>query len=130
MKKFIFAIIVTLTFAGFSFSQMMGEMHEMMKNREGMMRQAPYFMQPYYYYYYPSPYPYMMPMPHMVMGMPMMHMMMPMMGMGPMMPHMMMQNPIFIERMLYMLITKHPEAFKEALKRNPELKRKLEELVK
>ncbi len=129
MKKFIFATAATLTLAGFGFSQMMGGMHEMMKNREGMMKQAPHPMHPYYYYYYPMPYPYMMPMPPMMMGMPMMPMMMPMMRMGPMMPHMMMQNPVFIERMLHMM-TMHPEAFKEALKRNPELKKKLQELLK
>ena len=116
MKKFILAIFATLTVAiGPSLAQMMGGM-----------------MQPYGYY----PPMGMMPMmgmrpmmPPMMMGMPM-HMMMPMMGMGPMMPPMMMmQNPVFIERMLYM-ITMHPEAFKEALKRNPELKKKLQELIK
>ncbi|RLJ70324.1 hypothetical protein BCF55_0592 [Hydrogenivirga caldilitoris] len=41
----------------------------------------------------------------------------------------MMNDPRVHERMLHML-TMHPEAFKEAIKKNPELKKKLQELLK
>ena len=39
------------------------------------------------------------------------------------------QRPSMAERMLRMM-TMHPQAFKEALNKNPELKKKLKELVK
>ncbi len=133
MKKFVIGFITGLTLlVGSSQAQMMGGM-----------------MQPYGYYP-PMGGMGMMPMMGMrgmmpgmmgmgMMGMPMMPMMMgmmPMMGMGPMMPPYayqppmpMMASPVFMERMLYMM-TMHPEAFKQVLKRNPELKRKLKEMLK
>lgn len=135
MKKLLLATAAVLTLSGAGFPQMMGGM--MMGGQGGMMGQPfyPYMMMP------------MMPMMHGMMGMGGMGMM-PMMGMGMMQDpetmkivreHMMKcrkelmqklaKRPSTAERMLRMM-TMHPEAFREALKKNPELKNKLKELLK
>ena len=132
MRKLLLATAVAVALSGVGFSQMMGGM---MGQQGGMMGQPQMFM----------------PMMG-CMGCGMMRMM----GMGGMMPMMgMMQDPetmkivqehmmkcrkelmqklakkhnMMAERMLYMM-TMHPDAFKEALKKNPELKKKLKELLK
>jgi len=137
MKRFLLTAVALLTLGGTGFSQMM-----MMEDREGNMPMMG--MQPYY------------PMGGMMGMMPMMMMpMMPMMGMGGMGMMGMMQDPetmrivrkhmmkcrkelmqklakrptAMAERMLRMMAM-HPEAFKEALEKNPELKEKLRELLK
>ncbi len=156
MKKLLLAAAAAVTLSGAGFSQMMGGMHDMMGGQGGMMGQPPSQMQPYGYY----PYMGMMPMMGMRGMMPMMHGMMgmggmmPMMGMGGMGMMGMMQDPetmkiiqqhmmkcrkelmqklakrpSMAERMLRMM-TMHPEAFKEAIKKNPELKKKLKEMLK
>ena len=133
MKKFLLATVAVVTLSGMGFSQMIG----------GMMGQP--------YGYYPSMGGMgMMPMMHGMMGM---GGIMPMMGMGGMGMMGMMQDPetmrivqqhmmkcrkelmqklakrlSMAERMLHMM-TMHPEAFKEAIKKNPELKKKLKELL-
>jgi len=108
MKKLLFATAAALTLSGAGFSQMMGGMHEMMGGQGGMMGQPPSQpyqpYQPYYYYYYPSPY-----------------MMMPMMPMHD--PRWMVENAI-----RYLIYNK--SFVKEVLKKNPQLKKELKELLK
>ncbi|WP_457601653.1 hypothetical protein [Hydrogenivirga sp.] len=141
MKKLLLAATAVLTLTGAGFSQMMGGM---MGGQGGMQ----------------SPQTFMPMMGCMGCGMMrgMMGMggmgMMPMMGMGGMGMMGMMQDPetmkivrehmmkcrkelmqklakrpTMAERMLHMM-TMHPEAFKEALKKNPELKKKLKEMLR
>ncbi len=132
MKRLLLATATAVALSGAGFSQMMG----------GMMGQHGGMMQPYGYY----PPMGMMPMMHGMMGM---GGMMPMMGMGMMMDpetmkivreHMMKcrkelmqklskRHDLMAERMLRMM-TMHPESFKKALKKNPELKKKLKEMLK
>jgi hypothetical protein len=140
MKKLILSALAVSILSATGFSQMMEDMHE-----DSMAGQGG--MQPYGYY---IPQPMMMPMMMMPMMMGMSGGMMGMGGMG------MMQDPEIMkiiqehrmkcrkelmkklakrgsssmaERMLRMM-TMHPEAFKEALRKNPQLKKKLEELLK
>ncbi len=140
MKKLLLAAAAAVALSGAGFSQMMGDM---MGQQGGMMMGQPQTFMP------------MMG----CMGCGMMRMMgmggmMPMMGMGGMGMMGMMQDPetmkivqehmmkcrkelmqklakrpSMAERMLHMM-TMHPEAFKEAIKKNPELKKKLKELLK
>jgi len=140
MKKFLLATAVALTLSGAGFSQMMGGM---MGQQGGMMGQPQTFM------------PMMGCMGCGMMRMMGMGGMMPMMGMGGMGMMGMMQDPetmkmvrehmmkcrkelmqklakrsdMMAERMLHMM-TMHPESFKKALKKNPELKKKLKEMLK
>ena len=143
MKKLLLATAAVVVLSGAGFSQMMGGM---MGQQGGMMGQP--------YGYYPSMGGMgMMPMMHGMMGMG--GMMPGMMGMGGMGMMGMMQDPetmklvqehmmkcrkelmqklakrhnVMAERMLRMM-TMHPDAFKEAIKKNPELKKKLKELLK
>ena len=137
MKKLALAVLTAVALSGSGFSQMMGQ-------QGGMMGQHQMFM------------PMMGCMGCGMMKMMGMGGMMPgMMGMGGMGMMGMMQDPetmkivqehmmkcrkelmqkiakrhnVMAEKMLRMM-TMHPEAFKEALKKNPELKKKLKELVK
>ncbi len=141
MKKLLLAATAAVVLSGAGFSQMMGGM---MGQQGGMMGQPQMFM------------PMMGCMGCGMMRMMGMGGMMPgMMGMGGMGMMGMMQDPetmkivqehmmkcrkelmqklakrhnVMAERMLRMM-TMHPEAFKEALRKNPELKKKLKELVK
>ncbi len=145
MKKLLLVVTVAAMLSGIGFSQMMEGMQGMMGGQGGMMQQPmqPMMMQPYGYYYQP-----MMPM----MMMPMMGGMMGMGGMG--MMGMMMQDPETmkiirehrrkcmrelmkklakrtpaVERMMHMMLM-HPEAVREVLRKNPELKKKMKELLK
>ena len=118
MKKFLLATVAVVTLSGMGFSQMIG----------GMMGQP--------YGYYPSM-GGIMPMMGMG-GMGMMGMMQDPETMRIVQQHMMKcrkelmqklaKRPSMAERMLHMM-TMHPEAFKEAIKKNPELKKKLKELL-
>ncbi len=112
MKKLLLATAVAVALSGAGFSQMMGGM---MGQQGGMMGQPQMFM-------------------------PMMGMMQDPETMKIVQEHMMKcrkelmqklakKHNMMAERMLYMM-TMHPDAFKEALKKNPELKKKLKELLK
>ena len=141
MKKLLLATAAVVVLSGAGFSQMMGGM---MGQQGGMMGQPQTFM------------PMMGCMGCGMMRMMGMGGMMPgMMGMGGMGMMGMMQDPetmklvqehmmkcrkelmqklakrhnVMAERMLRMM-TMHPDAFKEAIKKNPELKKKLKELLK
>ncbi|EDP75938.1 hypothetical protein [Hydrogenivirga sp. 128-5-R1-1] len=141
MKKLLLATAAVVVLSGVGFSQMMGGM---MGQQGGMMGQPQTFM------------PMMGCMGCGMMRMMGMGGMMPgMMGMGGMGMMGMMQDPetmklvqehmmkcrkelmqklakrhnVMAERMLRMM-TMHPDAFKEAIKKNPELKKKLKELLK
>lgn len=131
MKKLFLGVLALVLAGSTAYSQMMGQ-------HGGMM-------QPYGYY----PSMGMMPMMHGMMGMGGMMPMMGMGGMGMMMDpettkivreHMMKcrkelmsklakRHDLMAERMLRMM-TMHPESFKKALKKNPELKKKLQEMLK
>ncbi len=124
MKRLLLSAVAVLSLSGIGFSQMMGGMMgkpQMMMPMMGCMGCG------------------MMQMMGMGM-MPMMGMMMDPETMKVMQEHMIKcrkelmeklakKHSLMAERMIRMMVM-HPEAFKEAIKKNPELKKKLEELLK
>jgi hypothetical protein len=116
MKKFVLALALAVATSGLGFSQMMG-------------------MQPYGYYYQPMM-PMMMPMMMGGMGMMMMH---DPEVMKIIREHQMQcrrelmkklaSRPTFIEKVIHIMIM-NPEAVRETLKKNPELKEKIQELLR